>query len=620
MANDFDQAIRQVKDRSDIIDVIGAQVKLRKTGPNYLGLCPFHGEKTPSFNVSQTNQFFHCFGCGKSGDVIKFVQEFENLDFRDALEKLARSANVILPESSGGGSSEERKKMRDEKEQIYELMDKACTFFQQQLRTVAATKALSYAKNRGLDDKAMAQFRLGYAPDSWDAITKWANQYGYSDDLLAKAGLTKQNEKGSVYDRFRDRLLFPIMDISGRVIAFSARTLDKDSKMAKYINSPETPVFHKSNVLYGIHLAHNNVKEAGNFIICEGQLDVIACHRAGLNQAIASQGTAFTEQHVSMIKRYASAVKLCFDADGAGKKATLKSMDLLLPQGILPEVVMLDEGSDPDTVLKEHGAEALQEKFAQGISFLDFIIKAKTEEFANDSNSKVKIAEFSLNLLSKLPGVLMGDWHLQLAEKLGLDKEAISDQLRYLVNGQRESSQKKQYQKAEKKFQTNQQEVPEENYQRPISYQKQTTRSIAEQELIILALTCENYAHLVLDATHELDHDTSPSNAALNLILSHTDAGDWINAEKDLSQHFYDVYALIHPKLTMKTYDPEADKALELEDINQVISDCLQKIQRGLLEARYAELILQMHDPAQADRKADTFHELSRLMIQMKKA
>ena len=561
MASDFDQAIRQVKDRTDIVDIIGSSVKLKKNGPNYLGLCPFHGEKTPSFNVSQTNQFFHCFGCGASGDVISYVSKYENLDFRDALEKLARGANVILPESSGGGSAEERKKMRDEKEQIYELMDKACTFYQQQLRTGPGSKALNYAKNRGLDDNAMSQFRLGYAPDGWDGIIKWAHKYGYSDEILAQAGLTKANEKGSVYDRFRDRLLFPIMDISGRVIAFSARTLDKDSKMAKYINSPETPVFHKSNVLYGMHLAHNSVKDAGHFIICEGQLDVIACHRAGFGQAIAAQGTAFTEQHVGVIKRYANAVKLCFDADGAGKKAALKSMDLLLPHGIIPEVVTLDEGSDPDTVLLNEGKEGLAEKFNSCMSFIDFVIQAKSIEFEGDSNSKVRIAEFSLNLLSKLPGVLMGDWHLQLAAKLGLDREAISDQLRYLVNDQRGSFQKKQYQKSEKKFQDQQQQVPEETYQRPISYQKQTTRSIAEQELIILSLTCENYAQLVMEATHDLEHETSPTNAALNLVLSHTEAGDWSNAEKDLSEHFYDIYALLHPKLKMNTYNPDMEKA-----------------------------------------------------------
>jgi len=591
MSQDFERAKQQVKDRNDIVDIIGAHVKLKKNGPTFLGLCPFHNEKTPSFNVNQNDQFYHCFGCGASGDVLKFVQEYESLDFRDALEKLASRANVILPEWGKGQSPEERLKQKNEKEALFDVLDKATNFFKQQLLLPQGAEALKYAQNRGLNQEVINNYRLGYAPNSWDAVMKWAKQHSISDELLATAGLTKQNEQGKTYDRFRNRLMFPIQDINGRVIAYSARVLEKDSKAAKYINSPETPVFHKGNVLYGLHIAHKHLKESEHFVICEGQLDVIACHRAGVKNAIAAQGTAFTEQHASMIARYAKHVKLCFDADNAGKKAAVKCLNILLPKGVIPEIISLEEGEDPDTVLSEQGAEVLKEKLSGGMNFVDFILSDYGP--SSPSQEKVKISEFLLDILAKMPNVLMGDWHLRLASKLQLDAQAISEQLRYLVYNKRDH---KQYMKPQAEFQ----QAPQNVAPPPLRLNKISKRSVAEIELIALALSQEVFANLVFENTMDLEPETSESSLALHFINSHIEMGNWKDCSQDLANSYPNVYELVIKQNKISSYHSRSTEGDDFDELMQLINDCLNQISKASIEQKYEiikEKLLSEQDP-----------------------
>ncbi|WDE95521.1 DNA primase [Lentisphaera profundi] len=611
MAQDFDRAKQQVKDRSDIVDIIGSHVKLKKNGPNFLGLCPFHNEKSPSFNVNQNNQFYHCFGCGKSGDVFNFVQDYEQLDFRDALEKLASRANVILPEWGKGQSPEERIKQRNEKEALYDVLDKATNFFHQQLLLPQGADALKYTQGRGLDQQVINSYRLGYAPNSWDALMKWANQHNFSAELLATAGLTKHNEKGKTYDRFRNRLMFPIHDISGRVIAFSARVLEKDDKAAKYINSPETPVFHKGNVLYGIHIAHKHLKESEHFVICEGQLDVIACHRAGVKNAIAAQGTAFTDQHASMIARYAKHVKLCFDADAAGKKAAVKCLNVLLPKGVIPEIISLDEGEDPDTVLKQQGPEVLKEKLSGGINFVDFILSDYGP--SSPTQDKVKISEFLLDILSKLPNVLMGDWHLRLASKLQLDAQAISEQLRYLVYNKRDHS---QYTKP----QTELQQAPQKVAPPPLNLNKISKRAIAEIELITLALSKETFANLVFENTMDIKPETSAASMALHFVNSHIEMGNWRDCKHDLEASFPSIYELVLRQGNISSYHKREAEGNDYEALLQLVDDCVKQINKASIEQNCEEVKMRLLSEEDPEKKQELFKEYMSLNQELKNA
>lgn len=609
MSQDFERAKQQVKDRNDIVDIIGTHVKLKKNGPTFIGLCPFHNEKTPSFNVNQNDQFYHCFGCGASGDVLKFVQEYESLDFRDALEKLASRANVILPEWGKGQSPEERLKQRNEKEALYDVLDKATNFFKQQLLLPQGSDALKYAQNRGLDQKVINDYRIGYAPNSWDALMKWAKQHSISDEILAQAGLTKQNEQGKVYDRFRNRLMFPIQDINGKVIAFSARVLEKDSKAAKYINSPETPVFHKGNVLYGLHIAHKHLKETEHFVICEGQLDVIACHRAGVKNAIAAQGTAFTDQHASMIARYAKHVKLCFDADNAGKKAAVKCLNILLPKGVIPEIISLAEGKDPDTVLSEQGADVLREKLSGGMNFVDFILSDYGP--SSPSQEKVKISEFVLDILSKMPNVLMGDWHLRLASTLQLDAQAISEQLRYLVYNKRDH---KQYLKPQDEFK----QAPQQVAPPPLRLNKISKRAVAEIELIALSLSKEVFANLVFENTMDLQAETSESSLALHFVNSHVEMGNWKNCANDLANSYPNVYELALKQAGISSYEQRTVEGDDFDELVQLVNDCLKQINKASLEQKCELIKEQLINEQDPETKQDLLKQFLSINQELK--
>ena len=330
-----DSVIQAVKDRADIVEVIGSSIQLKRAGRNHLGLCPFHNEKTPSFNVSADNQFFHCFGCGANGDVISFVQQHENIDFIDSVKMLANRYGIVIPEGENYNPQ-----AQSEKAKLLELHHDVCEWFRNNLKSASAAEVRDYIANRGITEADVASFQIGYAPESWDSLIQWANSKHYSMELLEKAGLVVRKEgTNRFYDRFRDRLMFSIWNDDGKVIAFSGRVLQKDAKGGKYVNSPETPIFHKSSILYALSHAKKNIRDQKQAILCEGQLDVIACHRAGLNTAVSTQGTAFTEDHARKLKRYADKVVIAFDDDAAGQKACFKCIEMLLPFGVTPLVL-----------------------------------------------------------------------------------------------------------------------------------------------------------------------------------------------------------------------------------------------------------------------------------------
>src|SRR5688572_10209204 len=373
MAGFIDSAtLEQIRAASDVVDVIGGYLPLKRAGANFVTLCPFHKEKSPSFNVNPHRQIFHCFGCHKGGDVFTFVKEYENISFVEAVKRLAERANIVLKFDQSPGQEQ----ARFLKDTLLEMHEQITRRWQGALQNDAAGQiARDYLAKRGVSGEAVQLFRLGYAPEAWDDTVNWARSKGYDIAAVEQAGLVIRNpEKGTYYDRFRGRLMFPICDEQGRVVAFSGRVLAGDEKTAKYVNSPETPIFTKSKVFFGLDKSKRPILDAGFAIVCEGQLDLIACFTAGVKNMVAPQGTAFTAEHARILKRYVNEVVLCFDSDTAGQAAAARVQESLLASGLSVRVVTIPAPHDPDSFIKAHGGAAFQELVSKSREFFDFYL------------------------------------------------------------------------------------------------------------------------------------------------------------------------------------------------------------------------------------------------------
>jgi len=366
-----EQLLEQIRAANDIVEIIGASLPLKRAGANFVTLCPFHKEKTPSFNVNPQRQIFHCFGCHKGGDVFGWIREYENLSFPEAVRRLAERARIPL-EVDRNPESQQTKSLKDSLLQIHEQITQR---WHGALKNEAGAQiARDYLANRGVSAEAIEIFRLGFAPEAWDDTVNWGKSKNHEAALLEKAGLVVPREGGGYYDRFRGRLMFPICDEQGRVIAFSGRILT-DEKTAKYVNSPETAIFTKGRVFYGLDKTKRAILDAGFAIICEGQLDLIACYTAGVKNIVAPQGTAFTSDHARILKRYVDEVVLCFDSDTAGQSAAARVQESLLASGMAIRVATIPAPHDPDSFIKERGAEAFKQLIGGAREFFDFYLE-----------------------------------------------------------------------------------------------------------------------------------------------------------------------------------------------------------------------------------------------------
>lgn len=350
-----DELVEEVRVKNDIVDVISGYVKLQKKGSSYFGLCPFHNEKSPSFSVSRAKQMYYCFGCGAGGNVFTFLMEYENYTFLEALKYLADRAGVELPEPEYSG---EARKRADTKALLLEINKEAARYFYVQLKKPQGAHALTYLKKRELSEETIKAFGLGYSNKYSDDLYRYLKSRGYKDEHLSQAGLISVNEKQGVYDKFWNRVMFPIMDVNNRVIGFGGRVMG-DGK-PKYLNSPETLIFDKSRNLYGLNRARTSRKPY--FLLCEGYMDVISLHQAGFTNAVASLGTALTAGHASLIKRYVNEVYLTYDSDEAGTKAALRAVPILREVGITARIIRMEPYKDPDEFIKNLGAEAFEER------------------------------------------------------------------------------------------------------------------------------------------------------------------------------------------------------------------------------------------------------------------
>ncbi len=414
--------VQRVKEQVDILDIIGEFVRLKKaSGGRYVGLCPFHEDKkTPSFSVTPAMGVYHCFGCKKSGNSFTFLKDYLGLTFSESIEYVAKKYNINV------SYSEEVKQKETKNERAYKAMAAAADFFALQLKTKDGLKALEYFNNRDFDADTIKKFLLGFSPNSFENTRAALNKLGFADDVLLDAGLIIENEDGKRYDRFRGRAMFPIKDFIGRVIGFGARLISDEVNQPKYINSPQTIIYDKSKVLYGLFEAKNAIRNANFALVSEGYADLISLHNAGFVNSVASSGTAFTVEQLNLLARYTNTLFLVFDSDDAGEKATERSIELAIEQGFDVKIVSLPIGEDPDSIIRNFGKKVFEQRVKEASGFLDYLVALLLKRNGNSPVSKANIARYMLNLIAKVKDRLQHDFYLSsLANLLDLTENQL---------------------------------------------------------------------------------------------------------------------------------------------------------------------------------------------------
>lgn len=415
--------IDEVRSRTDIVDLISEFLPLKKRGKNFFGLCPFHHEKTPSFSVNPERQIFHCFGCSVGGNVFTFLMEYEKLSFWEALTFLAKRSNVALPQKDVDP------KQKEEYDALFYANQIAAEYYYKMLvESKEGQGALHYVKGRGFSEETISKFTLGYAPPGWENLLDVAQKRSLSPDVLRKAGLAIPREKGGgYYDRFRDRVIFPIANLTGKIVGFGGRILTDSEEQPKYVNSPETPIYNKGKILYGLFQARNAVREGDRVIVVEGYTDMISLFQAGILNVVASSGTAFTSDQARLIGRYTKNVVLLFDADSAGSEAALRGVETLLENDLDVDIVSLPPGTDPDSYVKAKGENALRGRINNADSFVDFIIKkiGETQDLST-VRGRAQAVEKAVSVMAKIrDGIKRSLWIKKVSENLSVDEGVI---------------------------------------------------------------------------------------------------------------------------------------------------------------------------------------------------
>lgn len=545
-----DEILDQIRLRADLVELVQSYVpNLRKAGTSsWKACCPFHTEKTPSFIVNAARQTYHCFGCGKGGNVFTFIMEMEKFDFPNAAEFLARKYGVIIPESAPGrrgeafrsGTPDSEYQLR---ERLFLLHEKLAVWYAKNLSAGSVKSVCDYFQTRKIPSPFADRFQIGAAPDSWDAAIAFARAAGFTDRELRLSGVVSEKDEmpGRIYDRFRNRLMFPVWNEQGRVVAFSARSIEKDPKGWKYLNSPESPVFKKSRTLYALHLARVAIAEKKYAVLCEGQLDVIALHRAGCTGAVAAQGTAFGAEHAAILKRYTSEVRLAFDSDNAGKKAVFSAASLLLPLGFSVKVVRWPGGKDADELLKTSGPECLVQAVDSAVDFFEFALAdALLLIPAGTPAGKARIASLLLEKIQLLDSAAARESYLMwLGGKLDLSASALRQDLekrlettlrRDALRLRRESAEQSQHSGTAGGELGKTSVVP--------FSERSAGLKEAFRDLLTLILEDES---LALDAAHRIEEgmcDDTPLCRALDIVMRSALAGEWVNASQRILLEF----------------------------------------------------------------------------------
>jgi len=558
------ETIDRIIQSSDIVDVISEFVSLKRTGRGYSGVCPFHNDKGPSLSVSQDKQLYHCFGCGASGNVVGFIMQIRNLDYVDALRYLADRSNIKIEERE---YSPEEKKKQDIKDAIYEINILAARKFFGNLYKNAS--ALEYFKNRGIDDKTLKRFGLGFSTPEWDDLYRFLKSKNYSDELILQAGLVLPKKKTSgYYDRFINRVMFPVFDVKGRVIGFGGRVLD-DSK-PKYLNSPETPVFQKGTNLYGL----NFVIKSGlppYIIVVEGYMDCISLHQHGITNAVASLGTALTAEQSRLLKRYSKDVYICYDADNAGQTATLRGLEILESTGCNVKVIMIPEGKDPDEFLKKNGQEGFLELIKKAVPVTEYrISKAREGKDLRDVKQEAAFVEECALILSKLNSEIeIQAYASRIYDDTGIQIDAILRQVRKV--------------KSNKNVNRNNNENIRNNNTSGKLYNLEPAYKKAERGLLRLALKNKNYFDYIKAQIKPENFITECYKTSASIIYEELENGKEIHPNDLLSQ-LTDSNDIRDVSLIFESEDSV------VTDDKVIIDDYIKAINKFNIETRIKEL------------------------------
>ncbi|CUH94173.1 hypothetical protein P22_0235 [Propionispora sp. 2/2-37] len=425
---EYGEFVERLRSESDIVSIISGYVSLHKKGKNFWGCCPFHNEKTPSFSVAPEKGFFYCFGCQTGGNIFSFLMKIENIGFSDAVKLLAGKLNIPLPERE---KTEQERYLEREQDRLFHAHELASAFFYSCLtKTNLAHTAREYLTRRGISDESIALFKLGFAPPSWDRLVSALTKRDISADIMIKSGLAvAKNAGGSMYDRFRNRIMFPICDLRGRVVGFGGRVIDESHP--KYLNSPETPIFNKRHILFGLNIAEKYIKATGQAVVVEGYLDAITAHAAGIQNTVASLGTAFTLEQAKAL-RSAREIVFAYDSDGAGQKATARALEIARRQGVTIKIVDIPDGKDPDEYIKKHGADAFKLLITNSLSVVDYHLQTalRATDFST-LEGKVAVVNKMIPILAALDNeVEINGYITQIADSLSIDEASVRSELR----------------------------------------------------------------------------------------------------------------------------------------------------------------------------------------------
>lgn len=589
MAYINDEVIEKIKDTADIVNIVSDYVQLKKSGSNYIGLCPFHNEKTPSFTVSESKQIFHCFGCGEGGDALKFIMKRENLDFLDAIKFLGDKLGIEINVDENGFNS----KNAEDRNKTFEINKITARFFYNNLYNNGY--ALKYLNNRKISSKVIRQFGLGFALDSWDSLYNYLKSKNYDDEDILRAGLiNKRNEGSGYYDKFRNRIIFPIIDTKGRVIAFGGRVMD--NSVPKYLNSPDTNVFIKGHHLYGVNLV-NKYSNRKRILLTEGYMDVISLFERGINYVVASLGTAFTEHQAKLIKRFGDEIYICYDSDDAGIKAASRAIDVLLGQDVQPKIILLPKGMDPDDFIKEKGMSEFEKKFGEALSYIDFkVYNIKSKYNLENLDEKIKFTREVARIIKSIKSPIEQDAYIEkISKETEISKSAIESEIKG-----------KNIQRLDKK------NVKAENI-RPVKTVLPSSQFKAEINLIRIMMKAKDYYELItgrLSLNYFKNSECKYLYSLLDLVYEESENLD----EKVLFSNIMDI-PNIDKNIVNLIFSNEIPYAPS--NINRIIEELIQTILDNDFNDRKTSLLLRIGELENKERTSEENDLLNKLLMDL---
>lgn len=660
-----EETVERIRQASDILEVINDFVSLKKRGSNYIACCPFHNEKTPSFNVNPVRQIYKCFGCGKAGDSVRFVMDIENIGYGEALRYLAKKYGVEIEEQE---QTPEELLRQNERESLLIALNFAKTYFQELMQKTDEGKSigLSYFRERGFTNPTIDAFELGYSLDQWDGLLQEGIKRGYNPDMLEKAGLILRKDaegggKAKTFDRFRGRVMFPIHNVSGRVIAFGARILKTDKNQPKYLNSPETAVYHKSQVLYGIYQAKQAIRQEDVCFLTEGYTDVISLHQAGIKNVVASSGTSLTTEQIRLVARFTPNITILYDGDAAGIKAALRGLDMVLEEGLNLRLLLLPDGEDPDSYVHKVGAEAFKAYIKQhSQDFIDFKASRWLTEAGDDPLKRAEGISDVCASITRIPDPLKRQTLSQrVAQVFHVSEQSVISEINRLLRKQQEQGRKETERQQQRTEATNRQApppqpattddinallnslsesdgelpdivVPDAPFE-PATQPKTVHTPLAHQEAECIRLLM-NYGarelepgitlcQYVLSELHEVDFQTAPYNLILTLYREAYVKGDILLASDFLNQRVSSEQAIQEQAIHMTTPRYEISDGWQKHEIFVpseeeigILADAayrnILRIKKMLAEQRMSQLQAQMRDASITTDEAD------RLMVE----